>query len=208
MVLEYASGLRKSLKMKFSRVAIALPLVVAMMLPATSQAYPPGQNIAVSLTSAGMVKPGTVLTANVTKAKPGAVTITWGTTNATVQSITGTAASTFKPTKTGVYKVTVLDTATTGNTTSAFLYVPSVTFPKKPTSIKSTATFTVRNAKPGTVVTIKIGSKSFKGTVKGTAGKTNKLDIKLKLPKKGSNTVSVSVGTDKKLVFSGKAVGK
>jgi len=194
--------------MKVTRAGIALCLAVAVLAPSSAHAYPPGRNIAVSLTSAGMVKPGTALTANVVNAKPGAVTITWGTTRANaVASVTGAAANTFKPTKTGVYKVTVLDTAPTGNTTSAFVYVPSVTFPK-PTSIKSLATFSVLNAKPGTVVTIKVGSKSFKGTVKGTAGKTNKTDIKFKLPKKGSNTVSVSVGTDKKLVFSGKAVGK
>lgn len=193
--------------MNFSRIAIALCLAVAALSPTSAQAYPPGKNIAVALTS-GMVKPGTALTANVTNAKPGSVTVIWGTASLTATAAAdGKAGSTFKPAKTGVYTVLVTDTATTGNTTSTFVYVPAVTFPK-PTSIKANATFTVVNAKPGTVVTIKIGSKSFKGTVKGTAGKTNKLDIKLKLPKKGSNTVSVSVGTDKKLVFSGKAVGK
>jgi len=195
--------------MKITRAGIAVCLAVAVLAPSTAHAYPPGRNIAVNLTSAGMVKPGATLTANVVNAKPGAVTITWGSTIANaVASVTGEAANTFKPTKTGVYTVTVVDTHIAGsNTTSTFLYVPSVTFPK-PTSIKSLATFSVLNAKPGTVVTIKVGSKSFKGTVKGAAGKTNKTDIKFKLPKKGSNTVTVSVGTDKKLAFSGKAVGK
>jgi len=189
--------------MKFARKVTAVAVALSVMSPISAHAYPPGQNIGVSL-SQSMVKPGTAVTASIVKAKPGSVSIRLGTVASSASAgPTGTASASLKPTKAGIYKVTITDTAATGNTTSTTLYVPSVTFPK-PTKVGAKVAVSIAFAKPGTAVSIKVGSKTFKGAV----GANSKLDLKITLPKKGANTITVNVGPLKSMIFTGKATGK
>jgi len=193
----------------FSRSSVALSVALALTVPTVAHAYPPGNRISISLSQA-MVKPNTSVAANVINAKPGNVVISLATrksSNTVVAGQSGTATRNVLPTRPGVYTVSAFDTNTSGNKATTRLYVPAVAFPKTARTNVFTS-ITVLYAKPGTLVTVTVGSQTFTGTVSATGKASGKAVVRFKVTAQGSNTVTVNLGANQSLVYTKSVTGK
>ena len=198
--------------MFISRSSVALSVALALTVPTVAHAYPPGiSGISISLSQA-MVKPNTSVAANVINAKPGNVVISLATrksSNTVVAGQSGTATRNVLPTRPGVYTVSAFDTNTSiaGNKATTRLYVPAVAFPKTARTNVFTS-ITVLYAKPGTLVTVTVGSQTFTGTVSATGKASGKAVVRFKVTAQGSNTVTVNLGANQSLVYTKSVTGK
>jgi len=203
---------RNSLKVAavfISRSSLVLSVALALTVPTVAHAYPPGNKISVNLMES-MVKPNTSVTAYVTNAKPGNVVITLATrksSNSVVAGQSGTASRNVSPTKPGVYTVSAFDTSNFDNKATTRLYVPAVAFPKTARRDVFTS-ITVLYARPGTVVTVTVGSQTFRGTVSATGKASGKAVVRFKVTAQGSNTVTVNLGANQSLVYTKSVTGK
>lgn len=203
---------RNSLKVAavfISRSSLVLSVALALTVPTVAHAYPPGNKISVNLMES-MVKPNTSVTAYVTNAKPGNVVITLATrksSNSVVAGQSGTASRNVSPTKPGVYTVSAFDTSNFDNKATTRLYVPAVAFPKTARRDVFTS-ITVLYARPGTVVTVTVGSQTFRGTVSATGKASGKAVVRFKVTAQGSNTVMVNLGANQSLVYTKSVTGK
>lgn len=196
--------------MFISRSSLVLSVALALTVPTVAHAYPPANKISVVLTES-MVKPNTSVTANVTNAKPGNVVITLATRKSSnpvvVAGQSGTASRTVSPTKPGVYTVSAFDTSNFDNRATTRLYVPAVAFPKTARRDVFTS-ITVLYARPGTVVTVTVGSQIFSGTVGATGKASGKAVVRFRVTAQGSNTVTVNLGANQSLVYTKSVTGK
>jgi hypothetical protein len=172
-----------------SAVSAAGLAIAAGVTPAA--AYPPGQDITIALSSTQVAR-ATAITAQVTNAKPGIVTVKFGAvTKRTVANAAGTTHNVrWAPATNGIYLTRAI--GRDGETAAVTrLYVPRATAPA--TIVAGAAgRMTVRYAKPGSVVQLRVDGVLFDTAV---VSATSTASIAFAVDNVGSNTLSVTVGT-------------
>ena len=166
----------------------ALSAVLALSTTTPAGAYPPGQTILLGVSSLQVAK-GATITLGVTRAKPGVVTIKFGTTvkRTVASSSYKTPSVLVKPSAAGIYVVTAKDA--TGDTATAKVYVPTRTVATS-ARVGAVTNAVFRYGKPGSLATVTVGSESYVGVINaaGTAVVPYALD------NTGVQTITFTVG--------------
>lgn len=167
--------------------AATAALAFGMGIPAS--AYPPGQALTLT-TSANQVLKSTTITVNIRQAKPGIVTVKFGTTvkRTVASSSYKTPSILFKPSAAGIYIVNAK--AIDGEQATTKVYVPSRTIATA-ARVGTVTNAVIRYAKPGSLVKVSVGSEDYYGTVGGAGTAV----VPFALENLGSQTVKVTVGT-------------
>ena len=177
----------RSTKLAMLVGAATAALALSTGIPAS--AYPPGQALTLT-TSANQVLKATTITVNIRQAKPGIVTVKFGTTvkRTVASSAYKTPSILFKPSAAGVYIVNAK--ALDGEQATTRVYVPSRTIATA-ARVGTVTNAVIRYAKPGSLVKVSVGSEDYYGTV-GSAGTAV---VPFALENIGSQVVKVTVGT-------------
>ena len=177
----------RSTKLAMLVGAASAALALSTGMPAS--AYPPGQALTLTASSTQVLK-ATTITVNIRQAKPGIVTVKFGTTvKRTVASSTyKTPSILFKPSAAGVYIVNAK--ALDGEQATTRVYVPSRTIATA-ARVGTVTNAVIRYAKPGSLVKVSVGSEDYYGTV-GSAGTAV---VPFALENLGQQYVKVTVGT-------------
>jgi hypothetical protein len=170
-------------------VGFATSVLVFTVFTSPASAYPPGQTLALSVSNT-QVSRGQSITLRVTNARPGVLTLKFGTiTKRTVVSSTYKTPSVLvAPTTAGIYVTRA--TAKDAETAWTRVYVPSATAPAA-VRTGSVASLIVRYAKPGSVVTVSVDGDTFVGVV----GNASTVVVPFSVENKGNLPMTVTIGT-------------
>ena len=181
-----ASSALKS-RRHFTGVAIFVLLISVFTSPVS--AYPPGQTLALSVSSY-QVLPGSVVTLRVTNAKPGKLTLIFG--SLVKRPIVSNSFSTLNLRVTartaGIYLTSAF--ANDGEKAWTRVYVPSATA-SKTAKVGTWGRVTVRYAKPGSVVVVRIDGRNFTRVV----GSDSSAVVPFKVTRKGTRLLTATVGS-------------